>query len=148
MPLPLRAAVAPLALACLPVHAGCEQLEDGAVEVSWSLYDENGGTTNCDRARIDQIQLWWTVDGRTRNRLFPCADQHGVTGFDLPVGEASLYVAPHCEDGTITPDARTYAAPPAIVRTITAGEVVTLDTQLIQVKLGSCTTEAPCICTQ
>ena len=148
MTLPSRLSVVPLALACLPVHAGCEQLEDGAVEVSWNLYYDTGRRVrSCDDVRIESIVLYWsgtvtlddgTLHGETRSRDFACSDSHGVTRFDFPPGDASLWLAPRCEDGVALED-DTYDSPPPIVRTITAGEVVTLDTQLIQVTTSVCT---------
>ena len=74
---------------------------------------------------------------------FPCGEERGVTRFDLAPGVAELWLEPGCES-TLDPIA--YRAPPPIVRTITEGEVITLDTQLIEVRAGNCLPEDPCTC--
>jgi hypothetical protein len=117
-------------------------VEQGAVEVSWSLYTDNGDTTSCDDAQVAQIVLYWTVVGdddheSRRSHAFGCDDRHGVTAFEVSEGVASLWLEPLCENNA-TPDALDYEAPPPIVRTITAGDVVTLETQLIQLDQGAC----------
>jgi hypothetical protein len=141
MQLPLRTLVVPFTLACLPVH-GCTQVDKGAVEVSWSLYTDSGSTTQCEESGLENIVLQWTVVGdddheSRRNHAFQCDDRHGVTGFEVTEGTASLWLALTCIGGA-TPDALMYEAPPPIVRSITAGDVVTLETQLIQVAAGAC----------
>lgn len=148
MPCPPNAlrAVALSTLACLPVHAGCEPVDGGAVEVSWDLRRTDGGDVGaCDEANVNEIQLWWDVDGRRRSVAFPCDDARGVTVFDLPPGEATLWLRPVCAGGIPLRD-DSFRAPAPIVRTITEGEVVTLVTQVIEVKLTGCTADAPCIC--
>ena len=65
------------------------------------------------------------------------------TRFDIAPGTAQLWLVPGCASGT---DPVAYRAPPPIVRTITAGEVITLDTQLIEVRAGNCLPEDPCTC--
>jgi hypothetical protein len=137
MTLPFRTAVAPLALACLPVHAGCEQVDGGAVEVSWSLYDQNGSTTNCGEFGVEEMVIEWEVVGDGSFHFsFECGNYHGVTDFQVPAGEAALWLHPRCHGVDATQG--TFSAPPPIVRTITAGEVVTLDTQLIQLDANVC----------
>lgn len=148
------ATVALSTLAWLPVHAGCDPVDGGAVEVSWDLRTTRGGDTDCDRAGVTAIRLWWEVkrtlpDGGTRvtRRFdeFPCGNARGVTVFDLPPGEAALWLRPVCAGGVEPPES-TFRAPAPIVRMITVGEVVTLVTQVIEVKVTDCTPEAPCIC--
>jgi hypothetical protein len=132
---------------------GCTQSEDGAVEVSWKLFDERGQSVSCDDKvgitpfNIERMALYWAVtstsaDGSTsttqRATFFTCNDLHGVTGFDIPPGTVSLWLEPDCAlDASVC----SFIAPPPIVRTITAGDVVTLDAQVIQVKVSKA-----CIC--
>ena len=72
-----------------------------------------------------------------RNHVFPCVNRHGVTAFEVTAGSASLQLQALCA-GATTVDPADFEAPPPIVRTITAGDVVTLETQLIQVAAGAC----------
>lgn len=120
------------------LHA-CTQIDRGAVEVSWSLYSETGvPMSKC--GKVGSIVLHWdviTADGHSEGRttVFPCDDDHGVTGFDLPPGQASLWLSPACSSGAAVGP---FDAPAPIVRAITAGDVVTLDAQLIQVSGATC----------
>ena len=142
MSLPPRNAVVFTAAACLFVH-GCtgESGDGGAVEASWNLYDEDGKKVTCDESHVDFVFLRYDVVGEGANAVqFKCSNQHGVTDFRVPEGTASLRLVPGC-DATPSPvEAATdmYESPPEIVRMITAGDVVTLDTQVIQVKPGIC----------
>jgi hypothetical protein len=91
---------------------------------------------------MDRIVLDWTVvdaDSHVseRNHVFPCGNRHGVTAFEVTTGRASLRLQALCENATAV-DPTDFEAPPPIVRTITAGDVVTLETQLIQVASGAC----------
>ena len=118
---------------CLAVH-GCTSIDGGAVEVSWDLRTFAGADIPCDDANVLEMRLWWRVEGdgtRQRYDQFRCGDERGVTGFDLPAGTASLWLVPVCDDDT-EPAADTYRAPAPIVRTITEGDVITLDTQLVE----------------
>jgi hypothetical protein len=124
------------------VH-GCTELEYGAVEVSWNLRDVDGSGVSCGEAGVVNIELHIVDDLEPGFVPFPCGDERGVTRFDLAPGRAELWLEPGCPDDT---DPVAYRAPPPIVRTITAGEVITLDTQLIEVRAGNCLPEDPCTC--
>lgn len=128
-----------LSLLALPLVHGCTTVDGGAVEVSWNLRNVDGSGVSCVTAKVTTIDLYYN-DGPGDS--FPCEDERGVTGFIIPAGEASLKLRPGCASGTPT----AFRAPPPIVRTITDGEVITLDTQLIEVRAGNCTTEDPCTC--
>jgi len=126
----------------LAVH-GCTPIEGGAVEVSWDLRTFGGLDIRCDQANVAEVRLWWEVErtsdeGGTTLRfdVFPCNDERGVTGFDLPAGTASLWLSPVCE-GEVVPMDGTYRSPAPIVRTITEGDVITLDTQILEIDSGS-----------
>ena len=127
----------------LAVHAGCTEVTGGAVEVSWDLRGDDGQDRDCAEANVDQIKLEWSAPGRSSKDFFPCKDARGVTGFDLPAGEVTMYLQPVCRGGEASSG---FLAPPAIVRMITEGEVITLTTQIIDVKVTDCTTEDPCVC--
>lgn len=136
-----------LSLSAWPAVHGCTTVEGGAVEISWNLRNVDGTGVSCEAADVVTINLNFRVtneDGTTstRDEPFPCEDERGVTGFVLQPGETPLWLRPACEEGT--PIA--YRAPPPIVRTITEGEVITLDTQLIEVRAGNCLPEDPCTC--
>jgi hypothetical protein len=122
-----------LGFTCLAVH-GCTPIEGGAVEVSWDLRTFAGNDIPCEDAGVLEMRLWWRVvgdDTTQRFDQFSCDDERGVTGFDLPAGTASLWLVPVC-DGDAEPAEGTYRAPAPIVRTITEGDVITLDTQLVE----------------
>lgn len=134
----------------LPVHAGCTEVDGGAVEVSWDLRRVDGSDTECQSARVAEVALRWDVEGvRTRSPKFPCEDARGVTLFNVDPGRVSLSLQLFCEDGQMASEAA-YQAPAPIVRTITEGEVITLATQILEVNFtdddSECTGEAPCIC--
>lgn len=131
-----------LSLSALPAVHGCTTVEGGAVEISWNLRNVDGTGVSCGAANVARIDLYVSDDFGNGIISFPCGDERGVTRFDIAPGEAELWLAPGCEEGT--PIA--YRAPPPIVRTITAGEVITLDTQLIEVRAGNCLPEDPCTC--
>jgi hypothetical protein len=128
-------------LVCPLVH-GCVEASGGAVEVSWSLRDISGATTTCDDARVEEMHLYWQVDNRTRDDVWSCTDGRGVTGFDLEPGSVSLWLEPECANGPAL--AGSYRAPPVIVRTITEGDVITLETQLIEVRAADCSDDCTC----
>jgi hypothetical protein len=142
-PLPSRiVALAPLV--CLPVH-GCIEVDGGAVEVSWDLRGSDGSDTDCEPAGVAGIELAWDVAGTGGTVVFPCADARGVTVFEVPEGQAALSLRPVCVGGQPAEEGA-FRAPAPIVRTVTAGEVVTLATQVLEVRLAGCTEGAPCIC--
>src|SRR4051812_39162869 len=94
--LPQTSIVVPLALACLPVH-GCTQETDGAVEISWRLYDRDSGAgLKCDEADVPLIELHYEVGLTKDNIYFNCDNESGVSGFQIPTGMAALKVWPAC----------------------------------------------------
>jgi hypothetical protein len=123
---------AAVTLLAWPLVHGCTELELGAVEVSWDLRTVDGSGVDCGPAGVATIDLFISDDLGEGVVAFPCEDERGVTRFDLAPGEVTLWLAPGCEADT-PPGA--YRAPAPIVRTITAGEVITLDTQLIEVEI-------------
>jgi hypothetical protein len=89
------------------------------------------------------MRLAWDVDGVQGSDAWRCEDNRAVTGFVVPPGEASLWVVPECAGGPASSD--TFEAPPPVVRTLVAGDVVSLNAVVVQVQLGDCTLQA-CIC--
>ncbi len=145
--MPSRAVV--LAL-CLAVH-GCADVEGGAVELSWKLRAATGSEhtfLDCSvdvtgAGRVAFIRLDWEVDGVADFRRWPCGDDHGVTGFELPEGRALLRVSPVCADKDAAPE--TYIAPAAEQRTVIAGNTVSLGGVELLLEVSSCDAQ-PCIC--
>jgi hypothetical protein len=137
---------------CLGVH-GCTEATGGAVELSWALRStRDRGIGDCAGDAIGRIRLWWETEESRRFTAFPCRDNHGVTAFDLPVGEVALSVTPECADGN-TPDPELFTAPPPIVRDVAIGEAITLDAVLLVVKIDDCASATcvcgrPCVCDQ
>ncbi len=132
---------------------GCTEATGGAVELSWALRStRDRGIDDCAGDTIGRIRLWWATGGTRRFTAFPCEANHGVTAFDLPVGQVSLWVDPECTDGNMPAD-ELYVTPPPIVREVAIGETVTLDAVLLVVKIDDCSTPTcvcgrPCDCAQ
>lgn len=94
---------------------------------------------------VTRIRLHWRVDGGEEvTKSWPCDDNHGVTGFDLPPGTADLWVSPDCPDGPAA--ANTYIAPAVLQRTVTVGETISLGAVELVVFTSYCSTDQPCIC--
>ncbi|MEO7733503.1 MAG: hypothetical protein ABIY55_21245 [Kofleriaceae bacterium] len=143
---------------CLLVH-GCDTVQGGAVELSWKLRPASSSLqdkfVDCDSGRegtgpVTAIRLHWQVDnpgadpGATDgSQAWRCTDNHGVTGFALAEGTASLWVTPECMDGTAA--ANTYIAPAIVQRSVIRGDTVSLGAIELIVSVAYCAT-TPCIC--
>lgn len=135
---------------CLFVH-GCGEVNGGAVELSWKLRAESGSLNtflDCDvglpgTGEVAQIRLEWDVDGVVGARQWRCDDDHGVTGFELPEGEALLRVSPVCATGDAV--RTTYTSPAPEQRTVIAGNTISLGGVEILLEVSSCDLQ-PCIC--
>jgi hypothetical protein len=135
---------------CLGVH-GCANVEGGAVELSWKLRAATGSDTtflDCTvglpgTGPVTHIRLDWEVDGVPAFRQWPCEDDHGVTGFELPEGRALLRVSPVCAGGAAAPE--TYTAPAPQQRNVIAGNTVSLGGVELLLEVSSCDQQA-CIC--
>jgi len=145
-PMNIGAALAVVfAIAC----AGCTDVSGGAVELSWLLRPSNGDENACNEqsccqtSRVAQIRLNWDVDGTVDSDAWPCEDNRAVTKFVVPPGQASLWVTPECTGGPAL--TATYEAPPPVVRTLVAGDVVSLNAVVVQVQVADCDVQ-PCIC--
>lgn len=133
--------------------ASCVDVEGGAIELSWTLRTFGGDVIDsdreeaCRRARIERVRVCWRrVAGpdagggpeaggdRTcraaRSRTFSCEADRGVTQFEVPPGENSIWIEPLCAGGE-PPAEGTYDVPAPIVRAVRGGEVVALSTLLI-----------------
>lgn len=141
---------------CLLVH-GCEDVNGGAVELSWKLRPSSSALEDkfvgCDPKRdgtnpVIKMRLDWEVrddtDVWTGFRAWDCDDNHGVTGFELPAGEALLTVTPVCQDGAAAVRS-SYIAPAAEQRRVIVGDTVSLGAVEIIVVVTDCPTQ-PCIC--
>jgi len=148
---PLRAVVFAL---CLAVH-GCADVSGGAVELSWKLRAATGSErtfldcairlepTNQD-VEIARIQLDWDVGGDLGSRSWDCDDIHGVTGFELPAGQALLSVSPICANGGVAV-ASTFSAPAPEQRNVIVGNTINLGGVELLLEVSSCDLQ-PCIC--
>ena len=146
----------------LAVH-GCASVDGGAVELSWtlrpassSLPDKFIGCDTRDRSNgplrgsngeplppVTRIRLDWEVGTRTGSESWRCSDNHGVTGFDLPEGDALLSVRPECTEGPAFPD--TYTAPAAELRHVILGNTMSLGAVELVLQVSYCGAQ-PCIC--
>jgi hypothetical protein len=145
---------------CLVVH-GCATVDGGAVELSWKLRPTSSSLPDqfveCDSGKPDtnpvtHIRLEWSVrTGATSvvtgHDQWPCTDNHGVTGFDLPAGTALLAVRPRCGPAGSVEDAlpASYIAPAPEQRTVEVGQTVSLGAVEIVVNVTYCG-DQPCIC--
>jgi hypothetical protein len=114
--------------------SGCEEVEGGAVELSWSLEGPDGQRIDrCADVRVAQISLQWNEGGDGSSAAWPCEDRSAVTSFIVPAGETTLWVEPVCADGYRLLQ-RTFEAPAPVVRRIEEAELVTLNAVLITVQ--------------
>jgi hypothetical protein len=142
---------------CLLVN-GCTNITGGAVELSWKLRPASGSTdifVDCDSGiagtnPVTRIRLDWEVGSAADFATWECTDYHGVTGFDLPVGTATLSVSPECGSGAAATN--TYTAPAPEQRTVIVGNTISLGAVELIVQTGTdsngdnrCVDE-PCIC--
>ncbi len=140
-------ALATLLLSC-GLH-GCINVSGGAVELSWSLEDLDGVLVpqGCPD-EVENIRLWWQTEEGLNGTSFLCTNNRGVTSFEVPSGEALLWVAPECAGG-IAPAPATYVSPPPILRTIAVGDVVELHAVVLQLAVPSVTVNCAataCVC--
>jgi hypothetical protein len=148
-----------IALALTPVLGlglgACLAVDGGAVELSWKLRPASSSLpdkfVSCDSGLdgtnpVTEIQLAWEMQdgsGRTGSRSWRCSDNHGVTGFDLPPGDALLYVTPLCAEGPASTLA--YTAPAPERRSVNPGDTVSLGAVELVLQVSYCG-QQPCIC--
>lgn len=131
--------------------AGCIDVNGGAVELSWKLRPASSSLpdkfVDCESdlliAPVTRIRLDWEVGDRSGFESWRCSDNHGVTGFDLPVGQALLWVTPECAGEAADP--ATYTAPAPEARKVILGDTVSLGAVEIVVQVSYCG-QQPCIC--
>jgi hypothetical protein len=156
--MPRVAASTRMALAtvlCLSVH-GCENVNGGAVELSWKLRPASSSLedkfVDCNSGRamtnpVTEIRLDWEVrvqaGVQTGSRAWPCSDNHGTTSFELPEGDALLRVTPLCGFGAAEP--ASYIAPGAEQRRVIVGDTVSLGAVELVVIVTDCDHQS-CIC--
>ena len=138
----------------MAVH-GCNDVNGGAVELSWKLRAQSGSSDTflqceigvADTGNVERIRLDWDVNTSTGLvsgfREWPCSDYHGATGFELPEGVALLRVRPLC--ATHDAAVNTYTAPAPEQRKVIAGNTVSLGGVELLLEVSSCGTQA-CIC--
>ena len=138
----------------LAMH-GCAAVDGGAVELSWKLRPASSSLPDkfvaCDSGRpftgaVTEIQLDWEIQdgsGRAGSQSWRCDDNHGVTGFDLPEGDALLFVTPRCAGGPA--DTAAYTAPAPEQRTVIPGDTVSLGAVELVLQVSYCG-QQPCIC--
>ena len=158
--MPSLAASTRMALAtvlCLPVH-GCEDVNGGAVELSWKLRPASSSLEDkfveCNPGRpgtyeVTHMRLNWEVRDKAGVHAgfsrWECTENHGVTGFELPEGDALLWVTPLCAEEEAA-DPASYIAPAAEQRRVIAGDTISLGAVEIIVVVTVCSETQPCIC--
>ncbi len=133
--------------------SACTQVDGGAVELSWKLRPASSSLPDkfvgCDSQQegtnpVTRIRLDWEVVGRSSGfASWRCGDNHGVTGFDLPEGEALLSVTPECAEGPAS--AAAYTAPAPEQRHVILGDTVNLGAVELVLQVSYCG-QQPCIC--
>jgi len=121
----------------------CTDVAGGAVDLSWNLRTTDGEDTSCDATRVRRMKLWWEIDEQLGSATWRCDDVRAITAFQIPPGEALLWLEPQCANGPAAP--QTYVAPPPVQRTIELGEAITLNAIIVQVQLSRCDEQA-CVC--
>lgn len=152
--------VAASTLVFLAVHA-CTDVKGGAVELSWKLRaaagaqdvfvscDANGNLTDSAGSSLEPgqlkfIRLGWAGAGSGSGSVeFNCSASHGVTTFIVPPGETYLSVDPVCANGAL-PNDKTYVAPAPILRSVIAGDTVSLGAVELVLQVSNCS--QPCVC--
>lgn len=148
----LVAAVGVLAAGAGP---GCVEVDGGAVELSWKLRPASSSLTDkfvdCESGfpgtgPVTRIRLDWKMQDGTGREGFAswrCSDNAGVTGFDLPEGDALLSVTPECANRHADP--ATFTAPAPQLRTVILGDTVSLGAVELVLQVSYCGSQ-PCIC--
>ncbi|MGE0870314.1 MAG: hypothetical protein AB7P03_17240 [Kofleriaceae bacterium] len=132
------------------VLLGCEPVDGGAVELSWKLRPAGASDErflSCSPAgtgRIERMRLDWVVGEVAGTDSWDCEDNAGVTGFDLPEGDALLSVVPMCAGGPAAPN--TYTAPAPERRRVVTGDTVSMGAVELVLEVADCASQ-PCICT-
>ena len=148
-----RVAIATALWLC--VH-GCEEVDGGAVELSWKLRPASSSLEDkfveCNSGKdgtnpVTRIRLEWVVNGDPGFEEWSCDDNHGVTGFALPPGSALFSVRPICGTEVIGRYANpnSYIAPAAEQRNVILGDTVSLGAIELVVYVSYCD-QQPCIC--
>jgi hypothetical protein len=147
----MKAAI--VAILLVTASGGCTQVDGGAVELSWNLRPASSSLSDkfvdCNSGKpgtgvVTRIRLDWEVVGWSSGfASWRCDDNHGVTGFDLPEGEALLSVTPECATGTAAPD--TYTSPAPEQRHVNLGDTVSLGAVELVLQVSYCG-QQPCIC--
>jgi len=166
-----------LAALYLAVHtigvAGCADVNGGAVELSWKLRPASGSLAtfvNCDvngtlsdpdpthdptkvgftTGSLTAIRVSWEVGAVSSFKDFACYDGHGVTGFDLPLGNALISVSPICANGPAATN--TYIAPSPVARAVQLGDAINLGAVELILDVEHCpngncpATPVKCVC--
>jgi hypothetical protein len=162
-----RVLVIGIALASTTMGLACVQIDGGAVELSWSIRTFDGCPASCnlrgkdeqcnnipgaDFDDISEVRICWEALGdagelridcgrdpmKNDNSRFACAQEHGVTGFEIPEGATAIWIEPLCKDTGLTPPPDRYEVPAPIVRNITSGAVTTLNALLIVTDPEAC----------
>ena len=92
---------------------------------------------------MTRIRLHWQVDEQQGIAEWPCTDNHGATGFELPQGNALLTVSPVCAEGPAAP--ASYIAPGAEQRRVIVGDTVSLGAVELVLVVYACG-DQQCIC--
>ena len=146
----------------LALLGGCTTADNGAVELSWRLRPAAGpiATNPCDpflccdpgqvgTQPVTRIKLSWQVGAVAGAESFDCSSGNGVTGFEVPSGDALLTVSPVCGDAGIA-DPASFTAPAPTMRVVLGGDTVSLGVVEIVLQVSSCATAGvagnPCIC--
>lgn len=122
----------------------CVDVNGGAVELSWSIRTPAGEPNNCVDAKIEKVRVCWAPsDGASArvcqgSRTFLCTDLRGFSSFEIDSGPTAFWLEPLCEVTQVVPDPATYEVPPPLIRSVSDGQVVTLNSLLIVATDADC----------
>jgi hypothetical protein len=132
-----RGAIFGLLLAALGLISSCVQIDGGAVEFSWAIRTPRGEASSCSKSGISQVRLCWQAVGESNppvcenSRSFPCAEERGISLFEVEPGQTFFWIEPLCSESNSLPGAGSFEAPSPVKRDVSSGEVVTLNALLI-----------------
>jgi hypothetical protein len=115
--------------------AGCVDVNGGAVELKWEIRKQEGTSASCGAMELARVGLVGTpVEGSSGEAFdfeWPCSDLQAATDFVVTPGRYAIQIEARCDGAGKIAVANT---PSAIVRDVSNGNVVELNTLLIEKK--------------
>lgn len=126
------------------------------MELSWAVFDFGGDGRSCEFSGISDVTLCWqAADGLSSefscepesSHDFDCITEQGSTPFEVPPGPTSLWIEITCAQTGAPAPLDTYQVPAPIVRTVSDGDIISLNSLLIvATERGSQCGDRTCTC--